>query len=100
VAIAGRVAALDSCERESHRKADHAGMLSDAQAQAVLDHWRTSSVPHQRGHLTAHRVSDSCRCAVVAHGCLPRRRLDPSPDVPCRVALAFDEAVTVVRRRR
>jgi hypothetical protein len=37
------VAALNSCERESHRKADHVGMLSAAQAQAVLDHWRTTA---------------------------------------------------------
>lgn len=37
------VAALNSCERESHRKADHVGALSATQAQAVLDHWRTSS---------------------------------------------------------
>jgi 3',5'-cyclic AMP phosphodiesterase CpdA len=34
------VAALNSCERESHRKEDHVGALSAAQAQAVLDHWR------------------------------------------------------------
>src|SRR4029079_15095905 len=37
------VAALNACERESHRKEDHTGALSAAQAQAVLDHWRTAS---------------------------------------------------------
>jgi len=36
------VVALNSCERESHRKEDHVGALSAAQAQAVLDHWRQS----------------------------------------------------------
>ena len=37
------VAALNSCERESHRKEDHVGALSAAQVQAVLDHWSTAS---------------------------------------------------------
>ncbi len=33
------VAALNSCEKESHRREDHVGLVSQAQAQAVLDHW-------------------------------------------------------------
>jgi 3',5'-cyclic AMP phosphodiesterase CpdA len=36
------VAALNSCERESHRKEDHVGAIGEGQAQAVLDHWRTT----------------------------------------------------------
>ncbi|MBK7536107.1 MAG: metallophosphoesterase [Myxococcales bacterium] len=45
------VAALNSCELESHRPEDHRGMVSGAQAQAVLDHWR--SAPPDRLRLLA-----------------------------------------------
>ncbi len=38
------VAALDSCEVESHRREDHRGALSREQAQAVLDAWRFGEV--------------------------------------------------------
>lgn len=33
------VAALNSCERESHRKEDHVGCVSDAQLSPLLDRW-------------------------------------------------------------
>lgn len=35
------IAALNSCEQESHRDEDHHGQLSEAQLQSVLRHWRT-----------------------------------------------------------
>ena len=34
------VAALNSCERESHRRDDHRGELSDEQAQSLMTSWR------------------------------------------------------------
>lgn len=34
------VAALNSCERESHRRDDHVGALGAEQVHAVLDYWR------------------------------------------------------------
>jgi formylglycine-generating enzyme required for sulfatase activity len=34
------VAALSSCEQESHQDQDHIGRLSKDQTQALLDHWR------------------------------------------------------------
>ena len=34
------VGALDSCEKESHRREDHVGFVSPEQAQALMDHWR------------------------------------------------------------
>ncbi len=33
------VAAVNSCEQESHRKKDHFGLVSEEQTQAVIDHW-------------------------------------------------------------
>jgi 3',5'-cyclic AMP phosphodiesterase CpdA len=35
------VAALNSCERESHRSSDHQGALGAAQAQGLMDRWLT-----------------------------------------------------------
>ena len=35
------VAALNSCEAESHRKADHRGLVTEEQAKAVMDAWRS-----------------------------------------------------------
>ena len=35
------VAALNSCERESHRSQDHRGYVSREQARAVMDAWRS-----------------------------------------------------------
>lgn len=46
------VAALNSCEQESHRGEDHGGLVSQAQAQAVLDHWRMAA-PRDRLRLVA-----------------------------------------------
>lgn len=37
------VAALNSCEQESHRGEDHGGLVSQVQAQAVLDHWHKAA---------------------------------------------------------
>ncbi|HEX2687178.1 MAG TPA: metallophosphoesterase, partial [Kofleriaceae bacterium] len=47
------VAALDSCEVESHRVEDHRGHLGDAQAQAVLAHWRDPQTPADRIRIVA-----------------------------------------------
>lgn len=38
------IAALNSCEKESHRPEDHVGHLSETQAQALMDHWRAGEV--------------------------------------------------------
>src|SRR5215203_75002 len=36
------VAALNTCEKESHRRADHVGLLSREQAEALMGEWRSS----------------------------------------------------------
>ncbi len=46
------VAALNSCEQESHRGEDHGGLVSQAQSQDVLDHWRMAA-PRDRLRLVA-----------------------------------------------
>ncbi len=38
------IAALNSCEKESHRSDDHVGLLSEVQAQALMDFWRDSEM--------------------------------------------------------
>lgn len=38
------VAALNSCEAESHRRQDHKGLVSQEQAQAVMDAWRSAEL--------------------------------------------------------
>ncbi|MEM7584417.1 MAG: metallophosphoesterase [Acidobacteriota bacterium] len=38
------IAALNSCEKESHRSGDHVGFLGAEQAQALMDFWRSGSV--------------------------------------------------------
>jgi len=47
------VAALDSCEVESHRREDHRGLVSKEQAQAVLKHWRSEEAPAERIRIVA-----------------------------------------------
>ena len=38
------VAALNSCEKESHRDEDHVGLLSEAQAKALMTYWQQGEV--------------------------------------------------------
>ncbi|HSR98930.1 MAG TPA: NACHT domain-containing protein [Kofleriaceae bacterium] len=47
------IAALDSCEVESHRDADHRGTIGEDQAQAVLAHWRNGGSPPERLRILA-----------------------------------------------
>ena len=58
------MAALNSCERESHRKADHVGALSAVQAQAVLDHWRTSPAERIRIAAVHHNPAAMASAAI------------------------------------
>ena len=37
------IAALNSCERESHRSSDHVGFLGDTQTAALMGHWAASA---------------------------------------------------------
>jgi 3',5'-cyclic AMP phosphodiesterase CpdA len=47
------IAALDSCEVESHREDDHRGFVGEDQAQAVLAHWRDDAAPADRIRIIA-----------------------------------------------
>lgn len=38
------IAALNSCEKESHRDEDHVGLLSEAQAKALMAYWQQGAV--------------------------------------------------------
>ncbi len=40
------VGALNSCERESHRREDHLGHLSEEQARSLMTAWRTGAPAH------------------------------------------------------
>src|SRR5512140_1713683 len=51
--LAVSVAALDSCEVESHRDEDHRGHVGKEQAQAVLAHWRDGATPADRIRIVA-----------------------------------------------
>ncbi|MCP4534611.1 MAG: NACHT domain-containing protein, partial [Delftia sp.] len=48
------VAALNSCEAESHLASDHYGLVSREQAQAVLDRWRRDSTRAQLRIICVH----------------------------------------------
>jgi len=48
------IAALNSCERESHRPQDHLGELRPAQAQALMNAWRTEPYTHWLKILVVH----------------------------------------------
>jgi 3',5'-cyclic AMP phosphodiesterase CpdA len=60
------IAALNSCERESHRKEDHVGSISTEQAQAILDHWL--GAPAGRIRIAAvHHNPSSMASAAIQH---------------------------------
>ncbi len=48
------VAALNSCEVESHRSEDHRGVVSKRQAQAVLDAWRLGEMKNRLKIVAVH----------------------------------------------
>lgn len=67
------VAALDSCERETHRV--HGGQLGEVQAQALMDHWRADARAHLRIVAVHHNpVADApANIAAWAEGLKQRR---------------------------
>src|SRR5262245_22693523 len=73
------IAALDSCEVESHRDDDHRGTIGEDQAQAVLAHWRDD---------TAHL--ERIRVLAVHH--------NPVPTIPASIREWRDWLRTQVRR--
>ena len=84
------VAALNSCERESHRKEDHVGAVSAAQAQAVLDHWRTSPAQSIRLAAVHHNPASMASPAIEQWlGFLRSSSAQVPPDVVERIATNF-----------
>jgi 3',5'-cyclic AMP phosphodiesterase CpdA len=75
------VAALDSCEVESHRSQDHRGFISKEQAQAVLEHWRNSATP-----------GDRIRIVAVHH--------NPVPTIPTAIREWQDWLRSQVKRKK
>lgn len=53
------VISLNACERESHKKDDHVGHVSDDQAQAICDSWLSDSKRDWIRILTVHQNPDS-----------------------------------------
>lgn len=58
------IAALNSCERESHRKEDHVGLISREQAQVVLDHWLGAPAGRIRIAAVHHNPSSMASAAI------------------------------------
>jgi 3',5'-cyclic AMP phosphodiesterase CpdA len=84
------VAALNSCERESHRKEDHVGSMSAAQAQAVLDHWRGSRSEVIRIAAVHHNPAALASAAIDQWlAFLRSRAVDLTIDVVERIASNF-----------
>lgn len=69
------VAALNSCEQESHQKGDHLGQISAEQSQALMEAWRQKEatgwlkliVLHHPPDLAAPAVIDEWRAYLKAH---------------------------------
>src|SRR6185436_6555458 len=76
--LALSIAALDSCEVESHRDEDHRGTIGEDQAQAVLGHWRDDG------------THDRIRILAVHH--------NPVPTIPAAIREWRDWLRTQVRR--
>lgn len=84
------VAALNSCERESHRREDHVGAMTDAQAQAVLDHWRRTPAELIRLVAVHHNPASMASPAIEQWLGFLRSSTDQVPrDVVERIATNF-----------
>jgi hypothetical protein len=84
------VAALNSCERESHRKEDHVGAMSAEQAQAVLDHWSRSGTELIRIAAVHHNPATLASAAIDQWlGFLRSQAAELTPDVVERIATNF-----------
>lgn len=55
------VAALNSCEKESHRPQDHVGSLSRQQAQRLMDEWRHERYAGQLKIVAVHHNPDTVK---------------------------------------
>ncbi|HEX8107858.1 MAG TPA: metallophosphoesterase [Kofleriaceae bacterium] len=84
------VAALNSCERESHRKEDHVGAMSDLQAQAVLDYWRKTPTELIRVLAVHHNPAAMATSAIEQWlEFLRSSAAHVPPDVVERIAASF-----------
>lgn len=84
------LAALNSCERESHRKQDHVGAISASQTQAVLDHWRRAPSELIRIVAVHHNPASMASPAIEQWlGFLRASTAQLTPDVVERIATNF-----------